>query len=788
MYRNPIERLTNLEKVYLVGEVVPQAVNDKWASEKQLYNMFGPTEATCGATIKHLKPGLPVTIGRPNPSSRIYILGEHQQLLPRGVVGEIYLAGVQVARGYVGRPHETATRFIDDSICTHLQEQMYRTGDRGYWNDDEEIVYIGRTDRQVKLRGYRLDLNDIELRISQEVPAAATVAVTTVGDFLVAILTPNSLDPAIVRSHLMNVLPSYSVPHRLAAVEKIPLTPAGKIDYKAITKFAFTFKNVASESDMTLSQQIIAVIWREILGLPVDVKISAMSSFLELGGNSIRTLLLSHRLTAQFGKQVSLKIVMETNTLAELTNAIEAIQPLEAPTISLEKQSNEMQVASPIEYEWWLKYQLSPNSSSFNVTYACSFTDSVDLARITMAWNTVLQRHAILRSRYVENGSVLERIYADHPPTLLRQLKIDFHKEVNSSFFLDRQHPIRVLMSQNKLLVIASHIICDLTTMKILLKEVGSVYRGEDLEAVKKEYRHTTCWSSEPSTTTLEFWSKYMSTLPDSRYDIGKLHHPRKGYSGTSQVFRIPTTVFRAMAQFTTASQLSFHQLCLAAVCLTLSYTSKEHDMILGAPCFNRTTSDDIDTVGLFLEPLPIRIRYPVHKSTNFPAPGIGYDYDTKIDPFLLSVHASSRSALMHELQWNRLLKHLDVTPEYPNHPLFDIMVTFHEYDHEPLLPIPTIKPLYTWASGSKFKLMVEFQAISPDSLILRLEHDETCFTSEDIGLFRHLLTLSLFYLSSGLGHEEVKRKLHAVAESFSLLLAGTDISNLFAEFLENLS
>lgn len=727
--------------VYLVGEAVSQVVNDKWAAVKQLYSMYGPTEATCGATIKRLRPGELVTIGKPNPSSRMYILDERQRLLPRGVIGEIYLAGVQVSCGYIDRPLETARRFIHDSICSDLGEQMYRTGDRGYWNGEGEVVLLGRTDRQIKLRGFRLDLNDIETRILNVVPSATSVSVTTAGEFLVAMLQPDSLDLLVVRSLVSKSLHPSAVPRRLAAVKQIPLTQAGKVDYKTIGAFEFPSLRVHREQQMSRSQQVVASIWRSILGLSVDVKIDKTSSFLELGGNSIPMLLLSHRLATEFCRAVPLKIIIETSTLEELTHAIEELPPTKILSIKVSRQTLGPRKVSPIEYEWWTKYQLGQESACFNVSYACTITVGADRSKLAIAWNTVLSRHSIFRCRYLQTkGAEVERVCTDSPPRVQRLRRIDIRKEVNAPFLIDRQQPIRVFMSRTKLLVVASHIICDLTTLKVLLHDVGVVYHGRPLGSVKRTYEDTAHWDLQLPSITLQFWSKYLANLPNSGYDVGKYKYQRTGYNGSSQVSKVASTVFHAMAAFTATSKVSLHQPNLAAVSLALTYSSREQDIVLGAPYLNRTSSDDLETVGLFLEPLPIRIKYPSQCDAPWRSLSIGTEQNSHLDPSLLAVRNSSRAALSHEIPWNRLLKHLNITPGYPNHPLFDVMVTFHKIDPNLLFPIPFIKPLYTWTDESKFKLMVEFQALSQDTLILRLEHDLECFSSEDIHLFRSWL------------------------------------------------
>ncbi|RAL63968.1 hypothetical protein DID88_003156 [Monilinia fructigena] len=213
------ERLSMLRNVYLVGEPVPQHGN----------------RSTSGLQTRPLV----YTFSRP----------KSQQLLPPGVIGEIYLAGVQVARGYIGMPQMSAERFLPDSICNRQGEMMYRTGDRGYFNRAGEVECLGRNDRQIKLRGFRLDLNDLEIRVAEAIPECSGIAICQKGDYLVAMVQPETLNISKVRAKVTKVLPVHAVPRIFMAVEKFPMTPAGKLDYKAITNMTIAKEDSVPKKD-----------------------------------------------------------------------------------------------------------------------------------------------------------------------------------------------------------------------------------------------------------------------------------------------------------------------------------------------------------------------------------------------------------------------------------------------------------------------------------------------------------------------------------------------------------
>jgi amino acid adenylation domain-containing protein len=235
-----VHEFQDFKIVYLIGEAVPQDVCNAWADKKRLFNMYGPTEASCDATIKELAPSEPVTLGNPNPSTRVYVLDSQRKLVPWGVVGEIYLAGVQVAAGYIGRPDETATKFLLDTFNPQYKgERMYKTGDCAYWKESGELAFLGREDCQIKLRGFRIDLDDLEARMIRANENCTSVAVVMQDGRLVALVQPANLDLTLFKSRLVHHIPGYALPSQVQAVSSFPTTRIGKLDYKAIAAMAF---------------------------------------------------------------------------------------------------------------------------------------------------------------------------------------------------------------------------------------------------------------------------------------------------------------------------------------------------------------------------------------------------------------------------------------------------------------------------------------------------------------------------------------------------------------------
>ncbi|KAJ4357164.1 uncharacterized protein N0V89_001739 [Didymosphaeria variabile] len=747
----------NLKAVYLVGEAVPQSVCDIWAEHKQLFNMYGPTEATCGATIKRLKVGEPVSLGSATPSSRIYILDSKQSIVPPGVIGEIYLAGVQVAHGYVGRPRETSTRFFPDSVCPeHFGEFMYKTGDRAYWSDSGELMLLGRNDRQIKLRGFRIDLDDLGIRIERAHEDCTGAAVAVNDDELVAFVQPASLNMQSFRASLSQHIPPYALPRRIKAVKAFPMTPAGKLDYRYISNSDIIDEPRNGQSIATSEKMVLACL-REVLGMTMDAETHLDSNVDDVCATSIVLISLAHRLSQSFKRKISVRLILGSPSFRDLASALAALQH---PNDIATQTSLGDHGVSPIEKDWWYKYQVNSTTSPFNVSYSCDFPRTMEQQRLVSAWDTILSRHRILSSRYT-NG--ISRSYSEVPPTVKQVQHIDIPKEVNDPFDLKVDDLIRVLLSPTKMLVVVSHIICDLTTLRKVLQEVADVYHGITLAPVAKAYSHH-AWSVPAPLENLSFWRNYLSNPSLSDFSVGK-NTPRKQWGGSSYVCEIPQSLYNSLLRFSSARKVTMHQLALASVALALQHKETLCDITIGAPYLNRNSEDDLEVVGLFLEPLPIRIQYPQVENNLSDSEHSDSSLGTELKQlsFIKSVQRSSRAALSHAVPWDQLLSHLGIKPDYPNHPLFDAMVTFHDLDHDLGLPIDGVTSDDTWAEGSKFKIMAEFTASRKGCLKLRLEYSDECFSCEDVRHMQRLIVAALGGLMEGKDYDEIVRVLRSV-------------------------
>ena len=688
--------------------------------------MYGPTEATCGATIKRLQPEQPISIGHPNPSSRVYVLDRNQQLMPPGAVGEIFIAGIQVSQGYLGQPDETNAKFLSDSVLPGRGERMYKTGDRGYWNlHSGEIHCLGRTDRQIKLRGFRLDLDDLEIRVARAVPESEAVAIFRKDDYLIAVLQPSSLDVPSIRSKISGALPGYAAPRRIIILNEFPLTPTGKLDYKALDAMEDTPTPKSTAPVLSGTEKALAQAWRQVLHLDSEIDISAESDFITLGGHSILQLRLANHLSTIFKRSVSVKTVIVNSALQNLAKAIDS--STEAEYMDFKSSIYERPLGgngvSPIEQDWFWKYKAGLGTSAFNVSCVYALDPAVvDRRRLGHAWNKIMARHKVLQSRYTLCGGIVRRTYGAVPPRARRVKRAKIRRIINAEFDLESEDPIRVIISSRYMVVCISHIICDLTTLRALFKELVTTYTETlPIASVTRSYEDT-CWDRPIGASITAFWKSYLSDIDSLTKPFPQ--HLRQSYAGASYLSKFPLSSITAIQYVADKYNLTYHQIALALVCLALQpkhpYSS---DMVLGSPFLGRSSQDQ-DTIGLFLQPLPIRIPHA--------------QPSTPLQTFLHSVRASSQSSLANALPWNQLLEILNIplcASTLPSpHPLFDVMVTFHDEQDGGLtkLPLDGVEPLVTWTEGAKFGVMFEF-CLTAEFLMLRVEYGEGLFSGEEV-------------------------------------------------------
>jgi len=470
------------------------------------FNMYGPTECTVDVTTICVRESPErATIGRPMLNVRAYILDQHRQPVPIGVPGELYIGGVCVGRGYLGRPDLTAERFIEiDDPVTGGRQRVYRTGDRCRFRRDGTIEYLGRLDHQIKIRGFRIEPGEIEA-VLRTIAGVQSAAVVAWGDRserrqLVAYVTPATMAPADVLRELRRVLPEYMTPATIVPLDALPLTPNGKIDRRALPPPDHVrASHAAYVPPRTLLEQSLADIWRQVLDLD---RIGVDERFFALGGNSIQAAVLANRLHDAFGIDVPIRMIFEAPTIADLAEMLVKCyphlaldnEPLPAETFPRAPREGDLPL-SFAQQRLWVLEQIDPGSPLYHIAGAVHLTGRLDVAALQQCLTGMLQRHESLRATFHEkDGKAVQRII---PPSPLDLPLIDLSNvpaagreehiqhlataEARRPFDLTCGPLLRALLvrlgdEEHVVLLVVHHIAADGWSFEILLREIGALY------------------------------------------------------------------------------------------------------------------------------------------------------------------------------------------------------------------------------------------------------------------------------------------------------------------------
>jgi hypothetical protein len=544
------------------------------------------------------------------------------------------------------------------------------------------------------------------------------------------------------------------VPRIIRAVDKFPFTPAGKIDYKKIAEVCTTAAPVAVSTKLSVTESRIAQVWRDLLALPETDKIAGDSNFAELGGHSVLQLRLASKLSNVYKQNIPMAKIIGASTLADMAKIVDEIKGSNNSEANSGLKPLGLVNVAPIEADWVKKYEINRGTSAFNVTFAAAIdAEKVDLDHLVASWNAVLARHQIFRSRYhpsEKHPHGVSRQYSRYCPQVvqLEESSFDLWREVNRPFHLDRQNPIRVFVTESTMLATMSHIIADLTTLQTVLKEVMQLYNEEALPRLRRKYADTVQWSYPITDAQKQWWQNYLEGCGTSNHLVSQLPK-RSTYDGVTRLTKLPKPMSKRIFQYSTQNRVTLHQIALGATALALQADSNTTDMVIGGPYFNRG-ADDVETVGLFLEPIPIRIQYDDNNKSN--------------NSYLQAVQSASQSAIANAIPWHEILGAVNATtPVFPNQALTDVMVTFHDDRESPKLPIDGLDPLVTYTKGSKFTLLVEFCAVSEDTVLLRLEYDNTLIDDAKIQHIWNLLEEALEGIVAEKSYTEIKEGLRSV-------------------------
>ncbi len=639
---------TSLKRIVCSGEALPaDAQQQVFAKLPQagLYNLYGPTEAAIDVThwtcMEEGKDAVP--IGRPIANLACYILDGNLEPVPVGVLGELYLAGRGLARGYHQRPGLTAERFVASPFVAG--ERMYRTGDLARYRADGVIEYAGRIDHQVKLRGLRIELGEIEARLLEHpwVREAAVLAVD--GRQLVGYVVLESEGGdwrEVLAAHLAASLPEYMVPAQWLALERMPLSPNGKLDRKALPKIEAEdglgeYVAPASEPERQL-----AAIWADVLGRE---RVGVTDNFFALGGDSIVSIQVVSR-ARQAGLQLSPRDLFQLQNIRKLAERCSAAAPVAEPAsvpdgAVLHNLLPQQVQALPLPHERLEHlYSLSPmqqgmlflglNSpdAELYINQLSIAVDGLDPQRLQRAWSAVAQRHEVLRSGFLwlDQEEPLQFVLADPglPFEVLDwrgraisdealELEQVAQQERRKGFDLgqpplQRVRLLRLGEDRYQLIWTYHHILIDGWSTSQLFGEILELYSGGSLPPAVP-YRHYIAWlRARDGKASEAFWRRQLARMDEPTYLADAFNAAREGYGHQALYTRLDSDATEHLKRFAQSQRVTLNTLVQGAWLLLLSRYSGQRCVSFGATVAGRPASLEASEriLGLFINTLPV--------------------------------------------------------------------------------------------------------------------------------------------------------------------------------------
>lgn len=700
--------------VLLGGEAVPDSVwNRLRETDGTLgYNLYGPTEYTINTLGGGTDDSAAPTVGVPIRATRAHILDAFLRPVPDGVPGELYICGVGLARGYLGRFDLTAERFVADPFAAP-GSRMYRTGDlvrrRPAANDGGNIDYLGRTDDQVKIRGYRVELHEIE-SVLEAHESVATAAVVAVADPLVpgtkrlaAYVVPTSavaFSAEEVLDYLREVLPDYMVPGHLQSIDALPMTVNGKLDIKALPEPTLR-ATVGSRAPQTPQERVLCEIFADLLGLET---VGAEDDFFELGGHSMIAMRVVSRVRSEFDIQLSIRDLFEARTVAAIAQRLPSAQQAKPAIVAVERP--ERIPLSAAQERLWMLQQLQSDSLPYHYAHAAIVTGEVDVDALRGALLDVLARHETLRTLVgVDAQGAYQQILNPQAANQLLQFtylaladqpnpgadpdaaaREAAYAKLTANFDLREDLPIRLTVikvrEQQYLVAIAMHhIATDEWSDAPLLGDLTRAYLARmggtepQWQPLPVQYADYTLWQqqilgssesgeTDSAQTEVEFWAQYLDGIAEELAlptDRSRSAQPT-GNAGTVRA-SVTAETGRALRTLADAHGASLFMVLHAATAAALHRFGAGDDIVVGSPASGRSDSALDDLVGFFVN--TVVLRTDVSGNPTF-------------GELIERVRESDLTAMEHqELPFQQVVEKLAPPRVTGRNPLFQVMLSY---------------------------------------------------------------------------------------------------------------
>lgn len=712
----------------------------KYYYSGKIFNMYGPTETTVWSTIKELTVAEQVNIGKPIANTTIRIVDENFQMQPIGVAGELCIGGEGVAMGYWNREELTQEKFVKDPYIS--DRKIYRTGDMVYWLPDGDIHFIGRVDDEVKIRGHRVKLGEIEAVMSQYEDILDSSVITRGEEEdreIVGYYIPEGdISQAALRTFMMEKLPDYMMPAHFVSMDAFSLNASGKIDKQNFPEPEIIISNEYMAPSTEMEAQLVRI-WSEILKLEKE-EISVNASFFELGGHSLKAVTLVNKIKGELGYDISVKAVFDYADIVSLSKLLEVSEKHDTVDDMKHVETKEYYEASVAQKRVYYLHELDPSSLTFNLPMVAKLKGELDKNKLNEVFAKLMDRHETLHTYFkireekpVQVIGDKQKFEVEHYNVAETEVDETINKFIRvfdlSKAPLFRGALIETAEDVHYLAVDMHHIISDGTSLGLLIRDFMALYNDIELPQLEFSYKDYAEWQhsnayQQRTAGQKDYWvEKFAEPLepldiPVDYSDFSQMATAK----GDLVAFTLGPEDTKKLRKVVEKETVTISMMVMSALKIMLSKLSGQEDVSVGMTVAGRELIELEGMIGMFPIVLPIRTQ-PKGELT--------------FKEYLDSLKSTFLGALDNQAYpYEDLARELKVERSSGRNPWFDVMYLYQNFERSSL-SVPGLEVSqhgeHTIVEHEKLNLTV---GESEDQIVFRFTYSTALFKRETIEKF----------------------------------------------------
>lgn len=714
--------------------------------DMQIHNGYGPTEATICCISKmyiseNSDTSFIIPIGRPMPNCRAYILSSNNMIQPKCTIGEICVAGDCLSKGYINLEAKTAEKFI---YIPSINDTVYKTGDLGYMLPNGDLQYVGRRDKQVKINGYRIELDEINSVLLEFPDIVESVSIVDKNKILSFVVCKNTIPLEDVRNYIKTKLPYYMVPTKIISIEKIPINYNGKLDSKKLLEY---YSSASSTDKYFAKDEIekqVELILNKSLCLD-NSPVNLYDSFFELGGDSLSAIKFSTLLNQHFNANITVRDIISASNVEAICMLVKdnsSCVYVHSSIVHEQSKDNIYPLSSAQRRIYYSQKMSGENSILYNTPGAIIVHSILDRDRIERAFKQIIKSQSSFRTTFIiDDAEIKQKILdnVDFAVETFNNTSSEIDSLVNNfakPFDLEKAPLLRAEIhyidnKQTLLLFDSHHIVMDGVSLNILVNDLFKLYNSESIEPLEVEYTDYSVWENtlineDKLSDDKKYW---LNCFKD--FDFETLNLPfdytvpaNQTYTGNKLYNHLEQSIIDEVSTFAKEQHVSTYSVFLTALFVTLYKYTGQTDIVIGSPVANRSIECLQNIIGMFVNNIALRTKILETQS---------------VSDLITFVNNTVTGALDHQIYpYDMLVKDLQVTVDHSRNPLFDVVLTYQNQEDTSTLTNNKAEILPTVTNTAKFAITLE---IAPKSNQINLEYRSDLFKENTMTSFlKHYL------------------------------------------------